>query len=144
MAESISNSIASMLAMRAEVGAAASDENPANRGSADQAGLAGAEIDLVLQLKEAFLPGSVHIVRNGRAAESDRLPQYGLDGAAQNRQFLGFEPARLAQRADAGMKETFIGVDVANAVQKLLIQQGGFDGRSTSAKQRSKRVYRDV
>ena len=54
----------SVLAVRAEVGAATGDENSANGGAADQAGLTSPEIDLVFQLEKALLSGSIHIIGN--------------------------------------------------------------------------------
>ena len=126
------------------MGAATGDENSADWRLADQAGLAGAEIDLVLQLKEAFLPGGVHVIGHGRTAERDGLAQDGLDGAVQAFEFLGREAASLASRANAGAEETFVRVDVADSMEKLLVQQGRFDGGPAPAKERAKRVERDV
>ena len=129
-----------MLTVRAEVGAAAGDENAANRCAADQARLAGAEVDFVFELEKALLSGRIDIVRNRGTSRGDRLPQYSLDGVAQPLEFLRGQAAGLASRANAGAKQAFIGVNVADSMEKLLIQQCGFDGGSTPAKKRSKRV----
>ena len=107
----------SVLTVRAEVGSAAGDENPANGCPAHQARLASAEIDLVLQLKKALLSRSVHIVRDGRAAQRDRFAQHRLDGGAQPLQFFGGQVASLATRTNAGAKQTFIRINVAHTME---------------------------
>ena len=98
----------------------------------------------MLQLEKSFFSGSIHIVGDRRAAESDCLSQDRLDGDPQSFEFLCGEAASLASRANAGAKQTFIRINVADAMEKLLIQQRGFYGSSTPTKQRTKRVCRDL
>ena len=126
------------------MGAAAGDEDAADRRAADQARFARPEIDLVFQLEKALFSRCVHVIGDGRAAQCDRFAQHCLDGGAQSLQFCSGEAASLASRTNAGAKQAFIRINVADAMEKLLIQQRGFDGGSAPAKECSKRVWLDV
>jgi hypothetical protein len=65
----------SLLAFWAEVGAAAGDGDFLDGRFADEAGLAGAPVDLVLELEEAAHAVGVDVVGDGRAAELDGVGQ---------------------------------------------------------------------
>jgi len=58
----------SVLAMGAVVGTPPSQNDAADGGSADQAGLAGSQVDAVLELEEAGDAVGVHVVGDGGAA----------------------------------------------------------------------------
>src|ERR1700681_1807751 len=51
-------------------------------------------------------------------------------------EFLRCQPMRTAARTYRGTKQTFVGIDVADAMQQLLIQQRCFDKRCALSKQR--------
>src|SRR5271169_3414269 len=76
----------SLLASRAVVAAAAGDYDAFDRCFADQAGLAFAAVDAVLQLEKALFAIGIDIVRDGRAAKSNRFPKnlfYGSEELGQ-------------------------------------------------------------
>src|SRR5271154_4997718 len=75
------------LALGAIVRAAASQDDAQNRCSAYQAGLSGAEIDPMLELKEAGSAGRVYIIRYGRSAERDCLSEDTLQAGMQAVEF---------------------------------------------------------
>ena len=64
-----------MLANRAVMGAAPSDDQSANRGSTDQAGLSSPHVDEVAKLKEAALACGIDIIGDRGAAQPDRFAQ---------------------------------------------------------------------
>ena len=111
-----------MLTVGAEVGAAAGNEEAADGRSAGGTGFAGTEIDFVFQLEESFGAIRVHVIGNGGAAERDGFPQHGLDGGMQALQFPAGEPASLTPGTNAGAKQAFVGIDIADAVEKFLVQ----------------------
>ena len=74
---------------------ALSHHDPADRRSANRAGLARASVDLVLLLKTAALAVGIHVVGNRRAFQPDRVGQNVDHGAMQPR------PARSLLKLDA-------------------------------------------
>ena len=54
------------------------------------------------------------------------------------RQLVAGEAGSLAAGTDAGPEETFVGIDVADAVQQVLVEQGGLDGGLPAAEERLK------
>ena len=99
------------------------------RCGADHAGLAGAAVDLVLELEEAADAVGVDIVGNGGAAELDGVRQHRCSAHAEPREFVAGEPAAALRRGRMpARKRALVGVDVADAVQHGLVQQGGLDG----------------
>jgi hypothetical protein len=61
------------LALRTIVAAPSGDHDALNGRLADETGLAFAAVDAVLQLKEACFAVGVNVVRDGGAAQSNRL-----------------------------------------------------------------------
>ena len=116
-----------MLAMGAVVGAPSGEEDAADGGSADQAGLAGSHVDAVLELEEAGDTVGVDVVGDGGAAKLDGFPQDGLQGCLKAVEPLAGEASGHAGRTDSGMEEAFVGINVAHAVEQLLVEQGGLD-----------------
>jgi hypothetical protein len=57
-----------LLAVRAEVGASASDDDALDGGFAGSAGLAGARVDVVVELEESCGAFGVYVVGDGGAA----------------------------------------------------------------------------
>ena len=62
-----------LLAMFAEMRGASAHHDALHRRAAHLAWLSGARIDAVLQLKKAAYAVRIHIVRNGRAAQLNRV-----------------------------------------------------------------------
>ena len=83
----------------------------------------------MLQLEEAPHPIGINIIRNRGATQPDGMLEHLTESQAQPFQFgLGEAASRFAW-PDAGVEEALIGIDVAYARQKRLIEQGGFDGQ---------------
>src|ERR1700712_2730427 len=116
---------ASSLAGRAEVSAAPAYDDAFDGGGADAAGLAGAAVDVVVELKEAGYAVGVYIVGDGGAAQFDRLGEDLDKGRAEAAEFGPGETAGVAERTNAGMEEGLVGVDVADAVEQALVEQRG-------------------
>ena len=70
----------------------------------------------------------VDVVGDGGAAELDGVGEDFDEGGAEAGEFGAGEAAGLAAGADAGAEEALVGVDVADAVEQGLVEQGGFDG----------------
>jgi len=121
--------------VRAVVGASPGEEDAADGGSADEAGLAGAQVDAMLELEEAGNAVGVDVIGDGRAPQFDGLAQDGLQGGVQPIEAGASEASGHARGADSGVEEAFVGVDVADAMEKLLVEQGGFDGELSMAKE---------
>jgi hypothetical protein len=125
----------SALAVGAVVGTPPGKEDTADRGPAGQAGQAGSQVDAVLELEEAGDPVCVDIVRDRGAAEFDGFPKDGLQRGAKAVKPVAGEASGHAGGADSGVEETLVGVDVADAVEQLLVEQGGLDGEPAVAKE---------
>lgn len=133
----------STLAALAVMASTPAEDDSFNRGLADQAGLAGAEIDTVLKLKEAFATFGVDIVGNGGSAQPDRLLQHLLDRNVQAIELSSSEPSCLPAWTDTRAKQRLISVDVPHPMQQLLIEQSSFDRSLASAKELGKIVGAD-
>ena len=92
-------------------------------------------VDAMFQLKEASDSRSVHVIGHGRATEFDGAGEHIDQGLAQPLELCPGDACCLPARADTGARESFIGVDVADAVQQRLIEQGRFDGSFTTAEE---------
>lgn len=90
------------LADGAEVGAAASDEEALDGGAAGEAGLAGAEVDAVLELEEAADAIGVDVVGDGGAAELDGVGEDVDESLAEADEFGVGEASGVAAGTDAG------------------------------------------
>jgi hypothetical protein len=121
------------LAVGAEVGAAAGEGDALDGGSADEAGLAGALVDLVAELEEAADAVGVDVVGDGGAAELNGVAQDFDEGGAEPDELGAGEARGLAARADVGEEEGLVGVDVADAVEQGLVEQRGLDGGAAVA-----------
>ena len=117
------------------MGAAASEEDAADGGSADQAGLAGAHVDAMLELEEAGHTVGIHVVGDRGTAERDGVPQDVLQGGVEPVELGAGEAAGDAGGADSGVEEALVGVDVADAVEERLVEQGGLDGELAAAEE---------
>ena len=79
------------------------------------------------------------MVAQGRAAIVDRAQQHLLDGGDQPVGALALHGVGRAARRDAGQEQRLAGVDVADADQGLLIEQGRLDRRASSLETRRQR-----
>ena len=111
------------------------DHRAADRGPADQAGLPGSPVDAVLELEEAGHPVGVHVVGDRGAAQSDGFPEDCLEGGVEAAQLVAGEAACHSDRADSGAEEGLVGVDVPNAVEEPLVEQGGLDGEASTTEE---------
>ena len=111
------------------------EDDSLNRGLAHQAGLAGAEIDTVLELKEALATFGVDIVGDGRSTQLDGLLQHLFDRCVQAIELSSSEPSCLPAGTNTRAKQRLIRVDVPHPMQQLLIEQSSFDRRLASAKE---------
>jgi len=117
------------------VGTPPPDHRAADRGPADQAGLPGSPVDAVLELEEAGHPVGVHVVGDRGAAQSDGFPEDCLEGGVEAAQLVAGEAACHSGRADSGAEEGFVGVDVPNAMEEPLVEQGGLDGEASTTEE---------
>jgi len=122
------------------VGAPSGQEGAANRGSADETGLAGAHVDAVLELEEAGYPVGVDIVGNGRATKLDGFAEDGLECSPKPFEAGAGEASSHVGGADAGVEEALVGIDVANTMQELLVEEGGLD-RELAATEESGEIF---
>jgi len=126
------------------VGAAASDEEALDGGAAGEAGLAGAEIDPVLELEEAADAVGIDIVGDRGAAELDGVGEHVDEGLAEAGELGAGEASGVAARTNASTKEALVSVDIAYAVEQALVQQRGFDGGAAAAEEGIEIFLRDI
>src|SRR5437870_3000021 len=115
--------------------AAAGDDDSLNGSFADVAVGVGSSVDAVLKLEEAFATVGVNVIGDGGAAEGDGFLQDGLDGGVESLEFVASELASAASRTDPSAIEGFVGVDVADSVKQLLIEESCLDWRVALAKE---------
>ncbi len=124
-----------LLTVGAVVAAAAGDYDAFDGSFADEAGLAFATVDAVLELKEAFFAVGVDVVGNGGATEGNCFAENFLDGCEQLGKLIASDGGGAAARADSGAEQRFIGINVAHAAQEFLIEESAFNGRLAATKQ---------
>ena len=125
------------------MGAAAGENDAADGGSADAAGLAFAAIDAVLNLEKAGFTIGIDVVGNGRAAGADGRLQDRLKSRAEAVKAGAGQAAGHARGTDAGAEEALVGVDVPYSVEKGLVEEGGFDVEPAAVEERSEIVGGD-
>src|SRR5258708_5191279 len=113
--------------MRAVHRGAAAHSQLLEQSFANRALLAGAAVHLVLELKEATDAVSINVIRNGRAAELNRMCEHLLQRGMQPVELIPREPACGATRTDARAEKGFVRIDVAHAMQDRLIEQSSLD-----------------
>src|ERR1043166_5145336 len=107
---------------------ASGDHYALDRSLASQARLGGAHVDAMLELEESFFPVGIDIVGYGGAACFDRFLQNFTHGRIKSAKLVAGDGMRAAPGTDAGAKERFVGIDVADSAEKFLIQQRALDG----------------
>ena len=80
-----------------------------------QARLAFAAIDPMLKLEKTLLSIRIHVIGNRRSAERNRLAQHLLHRLMQLAQLIPRDRRRPPARTDAGPKQRFVGIDIADA-----------------------------
>ena len=98
-----------------------------------QTGLAGAAIDAVLLLEIAGVAVAVDEIAQGAAARGDRQIQDVLHSRRQSGAAVLAQPSGCGFRADAGGKQRFVGVDVADADDDVAVHQELLDRGSAAA-----------
>lgn len=114
------------LAARAEMRAPARKQHPLNERATPETRLARAAIDLMKLLEPARPPQPVHIIRNGRSPELDRLRQRLLYGLMEPQRAPPRHVRTERSRMNPRTKQALIGINVAEPAQKALIQQKAF------------------
>ena len=115
------------LALGAEVGGALADEDALNRSAAAGTGRAGLSVGVELFLVPAALAArqdEMGPARAERGAEvPDAAPQHRPDRPEQFRRLRGRQGIRPPARMQPRGPEGFIGIDIADARQEVLIKQ---------------------
>lgn len=117
------------------MGATASEDDPFNGGGADAAGLAGARVDVVAELKKTGNAIRIHVIGDRRATQLDGFRKNFDQRGAKAGELRAGEVAGMACGTDAGVEESLVGVDVANAVEKRLVKERGLDRRLSIVKE---------
>ena len=110
------------LAGGAVVGAAAGEDDALDRRGADAAWFAGAGVDVVVELEEAGNSVCVDVIGDRGSPKLDGFRENLDQSGAKTGEFGAGKTAGVAGGADAGVKESLVGVDVADAVEKRLVQ----------------------
>ncbi len=92
--------------------------------------LAGAAVDAVGLLGGASLADRVDVVAQGAAAGVDGVAKGAFDRTAQTPGFVRGDIAAALQRVQAGGEEGFVDVDVAQAGDEGLVEQGALERAS--------------
>src|SRR4051812_41798188 len=111
------------LALGAEVGRAAADDDPHHLAVARGAGLALAGVDQEALLHRSPLAAAVAVVVDRGAAGVDPRLERGDDPVAQRLPVLGLHRAGGRERVQAGPVERLVGVDVADPGDLRLVEQ---------------------
>lgn len=125
--------LAGVLAFGAPVGGASAYDCAADWGAALVAGGVGAAEDAHVVLLLALFAGGVGVVAEGCAAVGDAFFEDGADGVVECGALFGAEGAGGDFGVEAGEEQGFIGVDVADAGDAALVEQGGFEGDGAPA-----------
>src|SRR5882757_9418370 len=115
--------------------APAREHDALNGGPTNQAWFAFASVYAMLKLEETFFAVRVYVVRDRRTTQGDGLAQDFLHRPVQPVQVGAGQRSSLATWANAGAKQRFVGVDIADAPQQLLVQEGTLDRSLATAKQ---------
>src|ERR1039458_9440339 len=118
-----------LLAVGTKVGTALGDRHPADGSPAGREWFAGALIDAVADLEEAFAPFGVDVIGDGRPSGGDGLGEHGDDGVVELAGAVAPDALGERQRMNAGAEEGFIGVDIADAAHEGMVEQQALDAR---------------
>jgi len=80
------------------------------------------------ELESAFFAVGIDVIAQGASAMIDGAAEDQLDGAVQAIDLLASEAVGGGSGVDTAVEEGFIGIDVADAGDEALVEQGGLDG----------------
>ena len=105
------------LALRAEMAAAPCHDDASNDRAAARTLFAVVLVGAMFLLKFSAPAIQIHVIRNGRTAQPNRLAQNVLHGAMQPAQFVVFQPGANFFRMDFRAPQTFIRINITDAAQ---------------------------
>jgi hypothetical protein len=132
------------LAFRTVVRPALSHHDPADFRPASSTRLAGAPVNLMLQLEAPLFTVGIDVVRDRRAFQTNCRGEDVDHSAVQARGALLAQAGGDGPRMDARFEQRFVGVDIAHAAQKFLIQQQLLDPRVAFLEQLQEIFHRNV
>jgi hypothetical protein len=91
-------------------------------------------------LKGAFQPFSVTVIAHGCSLEPNRLFQDSLDGPPQPVESLAAQVWHSGSGVNPGRKQDFVGIDVADSRDHVLVEQQGLDPAPAAGKERPETV----
>jgi hypothetical protein len=100
--------------------------------------LTGALVDAMFELKESATAFGVDVIGDGGAALFDGLGEHFDDGLVQFPDAFGAQARANGQGMNAGAEEGFIGIDIADAADEMLIEQDGLDAGFAALEARAK------
>ncbi len=109
------------------MGGATAKDYTLNWSFAARTGLALAGVDAVEELEAAFFAVGVDVVAQGAAAMVDGAAENQLDGAVEAEDLVASQSVAGDRGVDSAVEEGFIGVDVADAGDEALVEEGGFN-----------------
>jgi len=110
------------------VGGSAAEDDPLDGGFTADTWLIFASVDAVQELEATFFAVGIDVVAQGAAAVIDGAAENQLDGAIEAEDLLASETIGGDCRGNVAVEERFVGVDVADARDKALIEERGFYG----------------
>src|SRR3954452_10057827 len=115
------------LAARAEVCRSSAQNDSLDRSSARRTRLPRAVVNAMEQLETTGHPVRVHVVAQATAAVLDRAAEDALDRPIQSPDVVLAQVARRARRVNAGEEERLVHIDIAEAGDQPLVEQGGLN-----------------
>ena len=97
-------------------------------------------VNLVLKLEKPPHPIRVHIVRNRRATQLNRMPQHRHQFPSQPQQLLPGKPRSLPPRTNPRPKQALICINISHSMQQRLVQQSRLDRHLPPPEQTHKRI----
>src|SRR5438105_249763 len=94
----------------------------------------------MLQLKKSFFAFMVNVITDRRTAQRDCFMKNFLQCRVQLAKLLARNRSYSPARPNSGAEERFIGIDVANAAQQLLVQQCALYRRLAAAEELNEAV----
>lgn len=122
------------LAAGAEKTAPAGDADAADCPAATGTGQSLPSVHTEVVLKGAFQSFSIPVVAHRRSLEPDRLFQDERDHPPQPEETPAAQVLDLRLRMNAGRKQDFIGIDVADPGDHVLVEKEGFDPAAAAGK----------
>jgi len=122
--------------------ASTGNDGSANDRAAAEAFLSIALVNAVAPLKTAEISVRVHVVRNRRSPQPNRIVEHLANGPVQTPQFIRREPRAEPHGMDSRAPQAFVSVDVSNAPQHMLIEQQRLDSRAPVLQQSDELRFR--